>query len=75
MFSNGKLEFECYIVRFDSNILEFYFLLVYFSSCVVRLILKFNHEYIFFYSEFWAHCCHFVKKKFKTKCFVKKSFF
>jgi hypothetical protein len=28
-----------------------------------------------FYNEFWAHCCHFVKKKFKTKYFVKKSFF
>jgi len=52
IFSNGRLEFECYFVRFNSNILEFYFLLVYFSSCVVRLILKFNHEYIFFIMSF-----------------------
>jgi len=35
ILSNGKVGFECYIVKFNSNILKNYFLLMYFSSCVI----------------------------------------
>lgn len=71
ILSNGKLEFECYIVRFNSNFFLIYFLLVYFSSCVIRFRIDIQSWIHILYSDFWANFFHFVKKNSKQNILSK----
>jgi hypothetical protein len=52
----GNLEFECYNVRFNSSIFKFYFLLVYFSSCVIHFRIEIQ-SWIHIYNMFNFYDC------------------